>query len=198
MALPKTTALVVILLATLAGAVKSLDFRDAYFRLADFRDADERSGTAMGLGVSPLWSPLEKGRVRGSAAGCYLGDRVDPGPSLDDGPRRIEIEYLWSIPAEAFASVALLEMRRTVDAPSLDRILAPIERRGGLYADAEPGNSYSLTSGPGVGTEWVLDGEAVGLIEGKAFSMPVVSIWIAKRPVDGKLHRKLLSRSRRL
>lgn len=183
MVLPKTTAL-----ATFPGAVKSLDFRDAY----------EPNGTALRNRAAPLRPPLERGCERESAAAFYLGGGVDPGQPLGDGPCRIDIGYLWSIPAEAFASDALMEIRRTVDAPTLDRILPPIERRGSLYADVEPGNSYSLTSVPGVGTERVLDGEAVGLIEGKDFSMPVFSIWIGKRPVDEKLYRKSLSRSRRM
>jgi hypothetical protein len=203
MELPKTTALVPILLAALPGAAQSLDFRDAYFRHADFRhadfrDADERNGTAMGPGVSPLWSPLEKGWVRGSGAAFYLGDGVDPGQCLDDGPRRIDIEYLWSIPAEASASVTLKKIRRTVAAPSPDSTLLPVKPLGRFSADVEPGDGSSLTCVPGVGTELALNGEAVGLIEGEEFSMPVVSTWIGKRPVDEKLGQKLLSRSRRL
>jgi hypothetical protein len=33
----------------------------------------------------------------------------------------------------------------------------------------------------------------VGLIEGEEFSMPVVSTWIGKRSVDGRLRQKLLT-----
>jgi hypothetical protein len=183
---PKTTALAAVLLATLAGSAKGLEFGDAY----------ERNGTAMRLSGSGFlhFGPL----LKGAEAAFYLGDGVAPGQSLEDVPRRIEIEYLWSIPAEVFASVTMKQIRRNVDTPTLDRILPAIQRLGRLYADVEPGDCYSLTYFPGVGTELALNGHAVGLIEGKEFSMAVFSIWIGNRPVDAKLRQKLLSRSRPL
>ena len=75
---------------------------------------------------------------KGYAAALQLGQGVDPDPSLDDVPRRLEIETLWSIPADGFASVAVEQISRNVDAPTVARLRSSIDQRNELYTDVHP------------------------------------------------------------
>ena len=133
--------------------------------------------------------------IKGYAAAFYLGDGVDPDPPLEDVPRRLEIEYLWSIPAEAFARVTVEQISRNVGAPTLERLRSSIGQLNKLYTDVQPGDRYSLTYVPRVGTELALNRQPRGLIEGAEFSAARFAIWIGRQPVDEPLRKQLLASS---
>jgi len=129
---------------------------------------------------------------KGYAAALYLGDQVRPERALDDVPRRLEIEYFWSIPAEAFVKVTRAGISRNVDAETLARLSQSIERLNELYEDVRPGDRYSLTYVPGVGTELALNGHAKGLVEGAEFSAALFAIWLGEEALDERLRDRLL------
>ena len=133
--------------------------------------------------------------IKGYAAALYLGHGVDSDQSLDDVPRRLEIEYLWSIPADAFARITVAQISRNVDATTLARLRSSIDQLNSLYTDVQPGDRYALTYVPGVGTELALNGEPRGLIEGAEFSAALFAIWIGQEPVDQPLRKQLLASS---
>lgn len=128
-------------------------------------------------------------------AALYLGKDVGPEAVLGDVPRRLEIEYLWSIPADAFARATRDGIARNVDAETFAALGDRIERLAGLYADVEPGDRYALTYLPGVGTELSLNGRLLGLVEGADFAAAVFSIWLGESPLDASLKADLLGRS---
>jgi len=132
--------------------------------------------------------------IKGYVAGLYLAEGVGPERALEDVPRRLEIEYFWSIPAEAFAEATLEGIGRHVDARAFERLSVRIARLNRLYADVEPGDRYALTYIPGLGTELALNGETLGVIEGADFSAALFSIWLGEQPLDASLREKLLAR----
>ena len=159
----------------------------------EFADHYEWNGTPLrlhGAGVLRF-----KVFLKGYAAALYLGDGVDPNQSLEDVPRRLEIEYLWSIPADAFARATVEQISRNVDEATLARLRSSIDRLNELYTNVEPGDRYALTYVPGVGTELALNGEPRGLIEGAEFSSAVFAIWLGRKPVDKPLRQQLLTGS---
>jgi hypothetical protein len=132
--------------------------------------------------------------IKGYVAALYLGERVAPERALDDVPRRLEIEYFWSIPAGAFAEITLEGIERSVDAEALERLRVRIERFNTLYEDVTPGDRYALTYVPGVGTELALNGEPKGVIEGADFSSALFAIWIGEQAFDESLREQLLAK----
>jgi hypothetical protein len=82
-----------------------------------------------------------------------------------------------------------------VDAPTLARLRSSIDQLNELYTDVQPGDRYSLTYVPGVGTELALNGQPRGLIEGAEFSAALFAIWIGREPVDEPLRKQLLASS---
>jgi hypothetical protein len=132
---------------------------------------------------------------KGYVAALYLGEGVTPDRVLQDVPRRLEIEYFWAIPADAFQRVTREGIARNVDTRELQDLEARIARFNHFYADVQPGDRYSLTYVPGTGTELALNGEARGVIEGEDFAAALFSIWLGKEPFDDGLKSKLLGRS---
>ena len=115
------------------------------------------------------------------------------GAVLEDVPRRLEIEYFWPIKAEGFAKATVEGISRNVDPETLDQLQGRIDRINGLYEDVEPGDRYSLTYVPGVGTELALNGEPKGVIEGADFSSALFGIWLGEKPLDRSLKKQLLA-----
>lgn len=176
----------------LAGCLVAGPGQAAEIEGVEFLDRYEQGDTPLrlhGLG-------LLRYRVffRGYVAALYLGDGVAAEQVLEDVPRRLEIEYFWSIPAEAFADATLEGIGRHVDARTFEFLSARIARLNQLYADVEPGDRYALTYIPGFGTELALNGETVGVIEGADFSAALFSIWLGEQSLDASLRDKLLAR----
>jgi len=134
---------------------------------------------------------------KGYVAALYLGERfqgeMTSAAVLADVPRRLEIEYFWSIPAASFTAITRDGIARNVDEGTYRRLEARIEKLNGLYADVEPGDRYSLTYLPGIGTELALNGEPRGRVEGADFSSALFSLWIGERALDAQLREQLLA-----
>lgn len=131
--------------------------------------------------------------IKGYVAALYLAEGVDPDEALSDVPRRLEIEYFWAIPAEAFARAAEQHISGELDSQALARIRGPLERLNSLYEDVKPGDRYALTYVPGIGTELSLNGEALGVVEGAELSAAVFAIWLGPRPINETLRSQLLA-----
>jgi hypothetical protein len=132
--------------------------------------------------------------IKGYVAALYLGDQVGPERVLDDVPRRLEIEYFWSIPADAFARATIEGISRNVTPEALERLRGPIDQLNALYQDVEPGDRYSLTYVPGVGTELARNGEPLGVVPGAEFSSALFAIWLGDEALDEPLREQLLAR----
>jgi hypothetical protein len=131
---------------------------------------------------------------KGYVAALYLGREVRAEQALADVPRRIEIEYFWAIPADAFARSTSEWIARNADAATLARLREPLAKLNALYADVEPGDRYALTYVPGVGTELALNGDPLGVVEGAEFSSALFAIWLGEDPLDANLRERLLAR----
>jgi hypothetical protein len=130
--------------------------------------------------------------IKGYVAGLYLAEGVEVEEVLEDVPRRLEIEYFWSIPAEGFAQATREGMSRNLDPATLGRLRGHIDQLNALYASVEPGDRYSLTYIPGQGTELALNGVPRGRIEGAEFSSALFAIWLGDEPLDRSLRDQLL------
>ncbi|MGH0030646.1 MAG: chalcone isomerase family protein [Myxococcota bacterium] len=178
-------ALVVALLclpaAAPAGSIEGVDFPDR------FQAGDERL-ELKGLG-------LLRYRVvfRGYVAALYLDAQTPPSAVLEDVPKRLEIEYFWSIGGEAIRDAGAELLARNVAPRELAALRERVDRIGRLYRDVEPGDRYALTYVPGRGTELSLNGEALGIVPGADFAAAYFAIWLGEEPIDESLRRQLLT-----
>jgi hypothetical protein len=158
----------------------------------DFAPGFEWGGTQLRLsGIGLLRYRIF---IKGYVAALYLGEQVGPDRVLEDVPRRLEIEYFWSIPADAFARATIEGITRNVSPEALVRLRGPIEQLNALYEDVEPGDRYSLTYVPGVGTELARNGVPRGIVPGAEFSSALFAIWLGEEALDESLREQLLAR----
>jgi hypothetical protein len=130
---------------------------------------------------------------KGYVAALYLGEGANPREALADVPKRLEIEYFWAIEGSAFAKAGEEALAQNVPAETLQSLRQGLDRINGLYEDVKPGDRYSLTYLPAVGTELARNGKLLGVIEGADFAAAYFSIWLGPRPVSEALKEKLLA-----
>jgi len=165
--------------------------RAAQIEGVEFADRYEWSGVQLRLnGVGLLRYRIF---LKGYVAALYLGEGVGAERALADVPRRLEIEYFWSIPADAFPKATRDGISRNVDPATVGRIGDQIDQLNRLYQDVAPGDRYALTYVPGVGTELALNGESLGVVEGVDFSAALFAIWLGEQPLDESLRDQLLA-----
>lgn len=155
-----------------------------------FVEEVEAHGVRMRLhGAGVLWYRVV---FRGYVAALYLPDGAEPNRVLDDIPKRLEIHYFWSIPAQAFGEVANKVLRQNLSSQEFAAIAARVEELHRVYENVRPGDRYALTYVPGIGTELSLNGVVKARVPGADFAAAYFSIWLGDQPLDAALKRALL------
>lgn len=125
-------------------------------------------------------------------AALYVGSGVSPQDVLQDVPKRLELSYFWSIDGADFGNAGDRIIARNIDKQALARLRPRIAQINALYGDVKPGDRYSLTYVPGVGTELALNGQRKGVIEGADFAAAYFRIWLGDHPIDASFRDRLL------
>lgn len=123
----------------------------------------------------------------------YVGEGVDPARWREDVPKRLELEYFYSIAGAKFGPAGEEVLARNVDRATLDGLRDRLRAIGALYVDVAPGDRYALTYLPGRGTELSKNGRALGTIPGADFAAAYLSIWLGEDPISGAFRDALLS-----
>ncbi len=130
---------------------------------------------------------------KGYAAALYLPQGTRPSDVLEDVPKRLEVHYFWSIPAQAFQEAADALLSKNVSPERLSALRPRIEQLHRAYESVRPGDRYALTYVPHVGTELTLNGVLKARIPGADFASAYFSIWLGEHPIDRQLKQALLS-----
>lgn len=131
--------------------------------------------------------------IKAYVGALYLGESVRGAQVLSDVPKRLELEYFWSIPAEDFGRAAWAILRDNFPPDELKPLEERIERINRWYVDVNPGDRYSLTYVPGWGTELAHNGQPLGRIEGDDFARIYYAIWLGERPANKSFRDQLIS-----
>lgn len=123
----------------------------------------------------------------------YVGEGVDPARWRDDVPKRLELEYFYSIAGEKFGPAGEEVLAQNVSADGIDPLRERLRKIDRLYVDVEPGDRYALTYLPGRGTELSRNGKPLGTIEGADFAAAYLSIWLGEKPISDAFRDQLLS-----
>ena len=134
--------------------------------------------TIISLGLTSAW--LEEG---------YTVDEA-----LSDRAKRIEIEYMRPIRGEDFGSATNKTIAKNVDSQTLERLRPQIDYHNSLYEDVQPGDRYSLTYIPGIGTELALNGEPKGTITGEEFAVAIFAMWLGPKPINKSFKQQILGK----
>ena len=126
-------------------------------------------------------------------AALYLGEDIPASAVLSDVPKRLEIEYFWSIKGKDFGPAGEDILKQNVSTQTVASLRPRIEQINALYQDVKPGDRYSLTYIPGTGTELAFNNTPKGVVKGADFAAAYFSIWLGAKPLDDSLKTKLLS-----
>jgi hypothetical protein len=127
-------------------------------------------------------------------AALYLGEDAHPKQVLNDVPKRLEIEYYYSLVGRDIATAGEKILAANISAEQLQALRPRINQMQGWYEDVKPGDRYTLTYIPGRGTELALNGKSKGIIEGADFAAAYFTIWLGTAPMDDWLKNQLLRR----
>lgn len=129
-------------------------------------------------------------------AALYLGEGARPEQALDDIPRRLEIEYFWSIKGSDFADAAEQILRAAHSRETLQPYFSQIAQMRSLYRDVKPGDRYALTYLPGAGMSLRHNSTDLGTVQGAEFASLYFTIWLGKAPMSASLRDQLLKPTR--
>jgi hypothetical protein len=130
--------------------------------------------------------------IKAYVAALYLGEEATAGDVLADVPKRLELNYFWSITGADFGKAGDQILARNLDARALAVLRPRLDRINAWYRDVKPGDRYSLTYIPGIGTELALNDGRIGIIEGSDFAAAYFRIWLGEHPIDTRLRDQLL------
>jgi hypothetical protein len=132
--------------------------------------------------------------IKAYVSAFYLNENSSEKDALGNVERRLVLHYFHAISANDFAE-ATTEMIEKNVSPDRFRALQPqIRQLNDLYRDVKPGDEYTATYIPGIGTELALNGKALGVVPRSEYSAAFFSIWIGKNPVDEGFRDRLLGK----
>lgn len=112
--------------------------------------------------------------------------------SLGEFPKRIEVEYFVKVPGKKLTKFTIDTMKDNVTKEELNKIVSEIDLMGKYFVDLKPGDRFSLTYFPGVGTKFAHNDQVTGIIKGNDFAKALFSVWIGEKPFDKNLKNKIL------
>jgi hypothetical protein len=130
--------------------------------------------------------------IKAYVAALDVGEGVVADDVIADVPKRLELSYFWSIRGTDFGKAGDEILKRNVDEGTFAALRPRLERINAWYRDVKPGDRYSLTYVPGVGTELALNGTGIGVIAGADFAKEYFRIWLGEDPIDVRLRDQLL------
>ena len=155
-----------------------------------FAEQVEADGATLHLhNVGLLWYRIF---FKGYVAALYLPSGVPAAKVLTDVPKRLEIEYFWSIDGDQFGPAGEKVLRENVSADTVRSLRERLDRIDALYPSVRPGDRLSLTYVPGKGTTLARNDEPLGTIEGADFAAAYFAIWLGPEPIDADLRNALL------
>ena len=178
-------------IAALLTSLLSIDaFANVTIEGVGFNPVEEIHGRSLALKGTGVIKYL--GIFKVSVAGFYLPREISADRALSDIPRRLELEYLHAIKKEDFAESTRTWIQKNTSDETFERLKPQIERFNAFYEDVVPGDRYTLTYTPGLGTSIALNGDVRGTLRGAEFSAALFSIWIGDKPLSDKLRDGLL------
>ena len=122
----------------------------------------------------------------------YSDDEMTAENVLSDIPKRLEVLYFVSIPAEKLSDYTESLMKANLTKEEFGALKEEMPLMREYFVDLRPGDRYALTYIPDVGTEFEHNGKLVGIIKGELFAKAIFSTWLGGKPMDKHIKRLIL------
>lgn len=124
-------------------------------------------------------------------AGLYK-DPLNSADILGEVSKRIEVEYFVNIPGKKLSQFTVDTMKDNISKEKFLEIINEVALMNDYFVDLKPGDRFSLTYIPKVGTKFAHNGQITGIIEGRDFARALFSVWLGERPFDADLKKQIL------
>jgi len=126
------------------------------------------------------------------AGALYLPEDVPSQKWPEDVPKLLELSYFREIPAKGFVESSQDHLQSTLSPDYLGQIQSRLRQLYLLFQDVGPGDRYTLSYQPEVGTSLSLNGKVLGTIPGVDFAAAYFSIWLGEKPLNKKFRDQVL------
>ena len=112
-----------------------------------------------------------------------------------DGERRMELHMLRDVSSETLSKSFNKSIRLNLapaDLAALDVQLKQLSVLFSMMSEATEGDVITMDYLPGRGTEIDFNDVTIGRIEGAAFNVALLKVWLGNKPVQESLKKKLL------
>ena len=130
-------------------------------------------------------------------AALYLSEKKDNSDAIlsGDSARRVEMHILRDVSSETLSNSFNKSIRRNLAPAELAALDAQLKQMSALFAmisEAKEGDVIMMDYQPGNGTEISFNNVTIGKIEGAAFNVALLKVWLGDKPVQERLKKKLL------
>ncbi len=130
-------------------------------------------------------------------AALYLTEKRSSSDAVlsSDSEKRLELHMLRDVSSETLSKSFNKTIRLNL-APSelaaLDAQLKQLSVLFSMMSEAAKGDVITMAYQPGKGTEIDFNDVTIGMIEGSAFNVALLKVWLGAKPVQENLKKKLL------
>lgn len=112
---------------------------------------------------------------------------------LNPVPKRLLLHYFRDFSIEDFqkSQRAILDWNPKVDRRELEEKLLEMDK---LYLPVKPGDEYTVTYLPKVGTELAHNGKPLGIVTGEVFQKGYFGLWLSDHSIKDSLRNQILPR----
>lgn len=128
------------------------------------------------------------------AGAFYLPESIPGDDWTKDVPKHLELSYFRNFKAGDFASSSDQLLRDNLPGEQYSSLAERLQNFYQLFVDIKPGDRYSLTYLPDIGTELRLNGQLLGIAIGHDFAIAYFGIWIGPSPISISFRDQLLGK----
>jgi hypothetical protein len=130
-------------------------------------------------------------------AALYLAEKGDSSDAIlsGDRARRLEMHMLRDVSSETLSKSFNKSIRLNLAPAELAALDAQLRQMSALFAmmsEAKEGDVLTMDYLPGRGTDISFNDVTIGTIEGAAFNVALLKVWLGNKPVQERLKKKLL------
>jgi hypothetical protein len=129
--------------------------------------------------------------IKAFVAGFYKNN-LENEDILGEVSKRVEVEYFVNISGKKLNNFTIDTMKKNITEEEYSQILNEVDLMCQYFVDLKPGDRFSLTYIPGIGTKFEHNKKLRGVIKGSDFGKALFSVWVGEKPFDENLKNKIL------
>ena len=132
--------------------------------------------------------------IKAYVGAFYLDKDISSDQVFSDVEKQLVLHYFYAISAEDFTEATSDIIEENVSPQQFAALRPRIDALNALYRDVKPGDRYTATYVPGVGTSLALNDTVLGTVPDAEFANAFFGIWIGENPIDTRFRDQLLGK----